>query len=404
MKKNKLLLKNNIFNKYLDKEHIKKFTKKFDKTFQDIIKDINNPKKTLNILSNNFEFNFKFKDLERFRKYKEIAIIGMGGSILGAEAIDEFLKTKIKKKIYFFDNIDEKLILKIKKNNIKNILFLVISKSGNTTETLSNLFALKIIKNKSKNIILISENKNNLLNSLSKKFNLHYINHKPNVGGRYSVLSEVGVVPMYLMGLNPYKLRKNIRSFLSGRKKIFLKENSIKLACLLKKKKMNNLIFLNYSSNLEKFLFWCQQLIAESLGKKELGFLPMISTGPKDHHSLLQLYLDGPKDKFFYIFSTKEKNRVKVNSSSISKKKFYLNNKSLNQIKFFQKEALKKSFNKNKIPFREFQIIDQNEDTLGELFSYFILETILIAKLININPFDQPAVEEVKIFTKKLLS
>ncbi len=102
MKKNKFLLKNNIFNKYLDKGYVKKFEKKFDKTFKDIIKDTNNPKKTLNILSNNFEFNFKFKDLERFRKYKEIVIVGMGGSILGAEAINEFLKIKIKKKNSFF--------------------------------------------------------------------------------------------------------------------------------------------------------------------------------------------------------------------------------------------------------------------------------------------------------------
>ena len=118
---------------------------------------------------------------------------------------------------------------------------------------------------------------------------------------------------------------------------------------------MNNLIFLNYSSNLEKFLFWCQQLIAESLGKKGLGFLPMISTGPKDHHSLLQLYLDGPKDKFFYIFSTKEKNRVKVNPLNISNKKFYLNNKSINQIKFFQKEALKNLLIKIKYLFENFK-------------------------------------------------
>ena len=101
MKKNKFLLKNNIFNKYLDKGYVKKFEKKFNKKFKDIIKDTNNPKKTLNILSNNFEFNFKFKDLERFRKYKEIVIVGMGGSILGAEAINEFLKIKIKKNSFF---------------------------------------------------------------------------------------------------------------------------------------------------------------------------------------------------------------------------------------------------------------------------------------------------------------
>ena len=86
--------------------------------------------------------------------------------------------------------------------------------------------------------------------------------------------------------------------------------------------KMNNLIFLNYSPELEKFLFWCQQLIAESLGKKGLGFLPIISNVPKDHHSLLQLYLDGPKDKLFYIFSSDNKSKIKINTAKMTKKIF----------------------------------------------------------------------------------
>ena len=168
--------------------------------------------------------------------------------------------------------------------------------------------------------------------------------------------------------------------------------------------KMNNLIFLNYSPELEKFLFWCQQLIAESLGKKGLGFLPIISNVPKDHHSLLQLYLDGPKDKLFYIFSSDNKSKIKINTAKMTKKNFYLNNKSLNEIKFYQKEALKKALNKSKIPFREFHISNFSEEILGEMFSYFILETVIIAKLVNIDPFDQPAVEQVKTYTKKYLT
>ncbi len=404
MKKNKIFYKNHISEKLLDKSDLNKLSKKFNTVFSDITREIKNPKKTLNIINSNFSFNFNFNDLRRFRKFKEIAIIGMGGSILGAEAIYEFLKTKIKKKVYFFDDLDDRTILKFNRKNLNNILFLVISKSGNTTETLSNLFALKIIKKNSKNIITISENKDNLLNFLSSQFNLYNIHHKTHVGGRYSVLSEVGIIPLYLMGLNSLKFRSNIDSFLKNPKKSLLKNSSIKLACLLKKRKLNNLILLNYSPKIEKFLFWCQQLIAESLGKKGLGFLPMISNMPKDHHSLLQLYLDGPKDKFFYIFSSQNKNKNKINTSKIFKKNFYLNKKNLNEIKHFQKEALKKAFNKHKIPFKEFHINSHSEEVLGELFSYFILETILIAKLININPFDQPAVEQVKIYTKEFLN
>ena len=114
------------------------------------------------------------------------------------------------------------------------------------------------------------------------------------------------------MGLNGVKLRKNVEKYINLKSKKSLKKVLIPIANLLKKKKMNNLIFLNYSPKLEKFLFWCQQLIAESLGKKGYGFLPTISNAPKDHHSLLQLYLDGPNDKIFYIFSLDRDLDVKI--------------------------------------------------------------------------------------------
>ena len=171
---------------------------------------------------------------------------------------------------------------------------------------------------------------------------------------------------------------------------------------LIQEKKFHNLIFLNYVPEFEKFLFWCQQLIAESLGKMKKGLMPTISNVPKDHHSLLQLYLDGPKDKLFLIFSSKENSKNKINSS-IHSKKNVLHNKKLSFVKNAQKRALVKSFEKNNIPFREFEIGKFNEEKVGELFSYFILETIIIGKLLRINPYDQPAVEQVKIYTKKYL-
>ena len=130
--------------------------------------------------------------------------------------------------------------------------------------------------------------------------NLFYVEHKRHVGGRYSVFSEVGIIPAYIMGLNINKLRSKILECFKKSGKVFLKRSVIELVKLLKSKKFSSLIFLNYAPNLEKFLYWCQQLIAESLGKKKIGFLPMISN-VQDHHSLLQLYLDGPKDKCLYI-------------------------------------------------------------------------------------------------------
>ena len=150
-------------------------------------------------------------------------------------------------------------------------------------------------------------------------------------------------------------------------------------------------------------MYWYQQLIAESLGKMNKGFLPTISNVPKDHHSLLQLYLDGPKDKLYYFFSLDEKDISKININKKYKQLSYLKNKSLEKIKDAQKSSLIKVFRKRNIPFREFKVKKNNIETIGELFSYFMLETILIGKMAGVNPFDQPAVEQIKLSTKKIL-
>ena len=405
MTKNAFLIKNNITKKFFKSKSIEEYSKKFKSVFKEMNKEINSDSKTLNILNNNFTFNFNERDLKRFKSFKLISIIGMGGSILGTEALNSLLKKKNKKKIYFFNNIKKKKIIYFKKKkNLKKILFLIISKSGNTIETISNLLFLDIIKKNSKNVIIISEKKNNPLYSISKKYNLFFIEHKNYIGGRFSVLSEVGIVPAFLMDLNIFKLRGKLDRFYNTKDKKILKENCIKLASVLQSNKLTNLIFLNYIPELEKFLYWCQQLIAESLGKEKKGFLPVISNAPKDHHSLLQLYLDGPKNKIFNIFSYdgEVKNNFKLKKAQEDLK--YLQNKNLDQVKYCQKEALVKVLKKNKIPFREFKIKKIDEDEICQLFSYFILETVAIGKLINIDPFNQPAVEQVKLLTKKNLS
>ena len=406
MKQKKIIYKNSIKINNNNFSQKKKINKKYSKIINKIIFDLDNIKDTFHCLSNKFKLNFTANDLKNFRNFNTIVIVGMGGSILGSKAIYYFLEKKIKKKFIFLDNINEINldVIKSKKKDLSKTLFLIISKSGDTVETLSNLLALKIIKRKSKNIIIISEKNNNSLYLLSKKFQLYHIKHKKYIGGRYSVLTEVGMVPAYLMGLNILKFRENLQVHFKNNNKIFLKESVIKIAHLLKNNKIKNLIFFNYIPQLGGFLYWAQQLIAESLGKKGKGFLPIISAAPKDHHSLLQLYLDGPRDKLFYIFSLDQDNKKKINSKVFGKKLEFLNNKSLDRIKKAQKEAFIEILKKKNIPFREFKIFDLSEKILGELFSYFMLETSIIGKLTNIDPFNQPAVEQVKISTKKNLS
>ena len=239
MNKLNFLLKNNIQAKYLKKDLKKKYLKKFDKVFNESKKDIKDTKKTLNVLDDKYKFNFEIKHLKRFKKYKTIALIGMGGSILGSEAIYRFMKIKIKKNIYFLNDLNENKIGSLKKKeNLSKVLFIIVSKSGNTVETLSNTFSLNIMKKNSKNIIIISEKKNNLLFELSKKLNLFYIEHKNYIGGRYSVLSEVGIIPAYLMGIDTIKLRSNIQECLNAKNKILIRDSTIKLATLINSKKV----------------------------------------------------------------------------------------------------------------------------------------------------------------------
>ena len=211
------------------------------------------------------------------------------------------------------------------------------------------------------------------------------------------------MLPAYLMGVNILEIRKELTKHLTLKKKNFLKNSSIKLSNLLIKSDIKDLIFFNYVPELSEFLFWCQQLIAESLGKNKKGFFPSISPAPKDHHSTLQLYLDGPKNKIFYIFSSEIKSNQKINIKSFTKNMNFLHHKSLSQIKLAQKNAFIKILKKKGIPFREFILKKFDEEVLGELFSYFILETAIIGKLAKINPFNQPAVEQIKINTKKIL-
>ena len=163
-------------------------------------------------------------------------------------------------------------------------------------------------------------------------------------------------------------------------------------------------IIINYDEKSENLFKWYQQLIAESLGKKKKGLLPIVSNMPKDNHSTMQLYLDGFKNNFFTFFYVNEKNSERINTNALLPSQYFLKNKNLSQITLAQRRATENVFKKKKIPFRSFEIKKRDEKTLGELFCFFILETILIGQSMNLNPYDQPAVELIKIETKKLLS
>ena len=346
-------------------------------------------------LSKSYKDSFSKKNIKHFNKKFDYRIIGMGGSTLGAQAIYDFLKKKIKKNFIFVDNLNAFKNNKAKKN-LNN---LIISKSGNTTETIVN--ANILIKKKDKNLI-ITEKKKSYLSLLAEKLKAEVVDHNNYIGGRYSVLSEVGMLPAELMGLN-YKNFRQLNNLVKN--KSFMKaliSNVEATIYFLKAKKFNSII-INYDEQSTNLFNWYQQLVAESLGKKKKGILPIISVMPKDNHSVMQLYLDGFKNNFFTFFYSHEKNSSKINNERVLLEQKFLKNKDINQIMYAQKKATEFVFKKKNIPFRSFEIKKRDEKTLGELFCFFILETILIGKSLKVNPFDQPAVELIKKETKKIL-
>ncbi len=344
-------------------------------------------------LSKSYKYSYSKKLILKFKKKLDLRIIGMGGSILGSQAIYDFLKFKIKKKVFFVDNLKKKL----ERSKNKNIN-IIVSKTGNTLETISNS---NILSQRNGDNIFITEKKNSYLRKFAEKLKAEIVDHNNFLGGRYSVLSEVGMLPAELMGLSEQKF-KQFDNLIKN--KFFLNSLCLNVSNTLffiKQKKFNSII-LNYDENSESLFKWYQQLIAESLGKKGLGLLPIISSMPKDNHSLLQLYLDGPKNNFFTFFSSKDKNSEKILNKKLDKPYGYLRNKNIEQIIFIQKKATQNVFSRKKIPFRSFDIKKRDEKTLGELFCFFILETILLGRCLNVNPYDQPAVELIKKETKKM--
>jgi glucose-6-phosphate isomerase len=345
-------------------------------------------------LSKKYKDSFDKKILLKFNKFKNIRIFGMGGSSLGTQAIYDFLKNRIKKKILFFDNLQAK-DQKINKKNLN----LIVSKSGNTIETIvnSNIF----IKRKDHNIF-ITEDKNNYLNQFAQKLKADVVHHNNFIGGRYSVLSEVGMLPAELMGLKSYNFRQ-FDNLIKNKKFFNSLINSVGATLYYLKNKRFNSIILNYDESSNNLFNWYQQLVAESLGKKNKGLLPIVSTMPKDNHSVMQFYLDGVKNNFFTFFYVRDKKSKKINNDLILSSQSFLKNKKINDIIFSQKTATEKVFKKKNIPFRSFEVLKRDEKTLGELFSFFILETILLGKSLKLNPYDQPAVELIKKETKNLL-
>ncbi len=387
MVKKFFLLRNfkDIFTENTDKKKILKILKEV----------LNENGQVIKSLGKTYQNNYKKKQLSKYKKSSNFRVVGMGGSALGTQAVYDFLKHKIKKKFIFINDLQNKQ----RKETKKSFTNLVVSKSGNTIETIVN--SNIVIKKGDKNIF-ITENKKSYLRILAEKLKAEIVDHNNFIGGRYSVLSEVGMLPAELMGLNTNNFKQ--LNVLIKNKKFFdsLVNNVASIFFLIKKKRYNSVI-INYDEKSESLFNWYQQLVAESLGKKKKGILPVVSKMPRDNHSVMQYYLEGSEKNLFTFFYVHDDKADKIKNQNILSSYKFLKNKKISNIIYAQKKATENVFNLNKIPFRSFEIIRRDEKALGELFCFFILETILLGKILNVNPFDQPAVELIKKETKKIL-
>ena len=375
------------FSNFKEVKNLKKIKKKFDQI-------INNKNEVIKSLTKNYVYSFKKKQLKKYKKFSSFRLIGMGGSVLGTQTIYEFLKHEIKKNFVFVDNLQN-----TRAKSKKKFVNLIVSKSGNTIETIVNSNIL--IKKKDKNIF-ITEHKKNYLFYLAEKLKAEMIHHNNFIEGRYSVLSEVGMLPAELMGLNINKF-KQLNMLIKNKKFINSLIANVSTILHLNKNNKFNSVIINYDKKSESLFKWYQQLVAESLGKKNKGILPIVSNMPKDNHSVMQLYLDGFQKNFFTFFYVNDQNSDKINNKKILSSQKYLKNKKLSDIIYAQKKATEIVFRKKNIPFRSFEIIRRDEKTLGELFCFFILETILLGQCMNLDPYNQPAVELIKKQTSKIL-
>jgi glucose-6-phosphate isomerase len=382
-------------------------------TLNNDIKKICNELPALNIVKDVSLLDYTIEQTEKFkRNNKNFVVFGTGGSNLGARALINTL-TKQPKNILFFDNIDPLFFQdEIINLDLNTTGFIIISKSGTTPETLSQFGSIiNIAREKNnldmlfKNCLVVTEFKDSPLFNIAKKNNCTLLEHKKDIGGRYSIFSNVGMIPAILAGLDVKKVHLGASKVIENSD--FL--DTFKFAQIFKFCSSNNYfsnVMMTYSDGLTYFGKWYLQLWAESIGKKDRGITALHAVGTTDQHSQLQLYLDGPKDKYFtFIKSNHHKKGLKIDTEIMKEESVnYLINKTMGDLMHAEQDATIDTFKLNNFKFREILLSEITEEAMGGLMANSIMETIAACIYFEVDPFDQPAVEQGKALTKKYLS
>lgn len=347
---------------------------------------------------------------EYFRtKFKTVIVLGTGGSSLGGQSLvalaqDPWGLTKSGPKVIFLDNIDpetfERLFDAIE---LDTTGFIAISKSGNTAETLCQLYSIidfwkaqSIQSDISNHFLVITEPKNSELTAVAETHNFSILPHDPNIGGRFAALSLVGLLPAMIAGLDAQKILMGAQSVLSQSNCSAIEGSAWTMQHHSQGKTLS--VMMPYCDRLNLLGKWYRQLWAESLGKEEKGITPIAASGTVDQHSQLQLYLDGPKDKMFTFLCTQHSGQgLRIQSPGS------LQGDTMGDLMQAEQRATVETVTRRGIPVRVMDLQQVDEEALGALMMHFILETMIVARMMHINAFDQPAVEEGKILAKQYL-
>lgn len=359
-------------------------------------------------------------ELQRFvnerKGFNHIVVLGMGGATLSGQALTQLYVKRKGAEIHYMDDIDPFFMLDlIKQVPLQETLFLVISKSGGTLETLAQmtLAAQTIAKELgqdaiAKHMAVITENSDSRLKRIADEMGLATLNHPPFVGGRFAAFTAVGLVPALFSGLDIKTICQSAASYWQeclDNPEDALPTIAAALHLYLVAEGKTNTVFMPYINKLHGFTQLIRQIWAESLGKNGFGTTPVDGKGTNDQHSQLQLYLEGKEDKWFTFFLPLKDNAKDsfstewLNSNELD----MLDGKFVGSIRRVSGRATYETICERNMPARVFGIDNLDEKLLGALLSHFMLETLVTAKLMQVNPYDQPAVESGKVRARDLL-
>ena len=350
------------------------------------------------------------KKADHFRQFKDVVILGTGGSSLGGQAITA-LQESLSPRLHFLDNIDAHTFA----NTIQNVSpsqtgVIAISKSGNTAETLMQLLTCIDIWQDTPlahHFLVVSEPGENAIREIATKFSLPTLDHPDDVGGRFSAFTVVGMLPAFIAGIDGHSLRQGARDVLANLQGATVHDCPALVGALtqasLYRQGVNQSVLFTYCDRLQLLASWYCQLWAESIGKKNSaghpqGTTPIKAAGATDQHSQLQLYLDGPRDKFFTVLTLTQQHALKSVQTGFFQQPALttLHNKTMGQLMIAEQKATIDTLKLNNCPLRELKLEQLTPKSLGSLMMHFILETLAMAYLLEVNPFDQPAVEQGK--------